>query len=110
MSELSGADLDRAVAIAINVTPGLAYSTNWGDGGPLIEHHQIQLSAPQRNIHRHGGPNAGYGPAGFWTATSWVLRRPDGHRGLGFHESSPLVAAMRLIVDCLGHAGGAATP
>ena len=101
-NDLNGKALDEAVAVAIGMQRGLSYSTNWKDGGPLIEKFQIQLAAPQRNIHRHGGPNAGYGPAGFWCATSWVLRKPDGHRGFGFHESSPLVAAMRLIVECLG--------
>ncbi len=107
---LEGTALDRAVAVALGVGPGAAYSTDWGAGGPLVERYQIQLAAPQSIIHRHGGPSAGNGPAGFWRATSWVLRRSDGRRGFGFHESSPLVAAMRLIADCLGHAGGAATP
>lgn len=98
--ELEGIELDTAVAKALDVEPGAAYSSDWSHGGPLLERFQIHLSGPESSVHRNGGPNAGWGPRGRWCATSWKLRGADGQRGMGFHETSQLVAAMRLLVHC----------
>ncbi|MBS1188945.1 MAG: hypothetical protein H6R10_737 [Rhodocyclaceae bacterium] len=78
-----------------------APSTNWAQGGPLIERFGIHLSGPESRVHRNGGPKAGWGESGLWTCTSWKLRRADGGRGLGYHKSSQLAAAMRLIAECV---------
>jgi hypothetical protein len=88
--------------------PPWSPSTDWAQGGPLIEIFQIHLSGPESSVHRNGGPKAGWGPRGTWLATSWKLRGTDGRRGMGYHETSALVAAMRLIVALKG--GRTATP
>lgn len=75
-------------------------STDWCVGGPLIQEYAISLAPPEEAVHRHGGPNAGWGESGMWTSTSWRLRKADGGRSLGYHETSPLIAAMRLLVHC----------
>jgi hypothetical protein len=98
--QLEGVALDEAVARAIGAEPGAAYSSDWSHGGPLIERYQIHLSGPDSSVHRNGGSNPGWGPSGMWTTTSWKLRDSEGRRGLGYHDTSQLVAAMRLIVLC----------
>lgn len=98
--ELEGPELDAAVARVIGVEPGAAYSSDWGLGGPLIEQYHIEISVPETTCHRRGGATPGWGECGFWTATSWKTRTKDGHRALGFHETSPLVAAMRVLASC----------
>ena len=66
-SELTGAALDWAVAMAENwagadfeVRP---YSTNWAQGGPIIEREKIGL-LPSGNAYyeRNGGTYYSYGP------------------------------------------------
>lgn len=99
LCELEGKALDEAVAKVLGA-PDAPYSTDWAYGGPLIERFAIHLSGPESRVHRNGGPNAGWGESGAWTCTSWKLRKADGHRVLGFHETSPLIAAMRMIVEC----------
>lgn len=98
--KLEGRELDEAVAKAIGAEPGAAYSTDWSHGGPLIDRFQIHLSGPESRVHRNGGPKSGWGESGMWTCTSWKLRNAEGRRGLGYHETSMLTAAMRLIVQC----------
>ncbi|KQP45477.1 hypothetical protein ASF44_25230 [Pseudorhodoferax sp. Leaf274] len=90
------------MAKALGVEPGAAYSSDWSHGGPLIERFQIHLSGPESSVHRNGGPKAGWGQRGTWAATSWKLRGADGRRGMGYHDTGPLVAAMRLIVALNG--------
>ena len=51
----------------------------WSRLGPLIEKHQIGISTPSNQVHRNGGPNAGWGNSGFWGGTAWMHgleRRP----------------------------------
>ena len=108
--ELEGVDLDRAVAESIGAEPGAAYSSDWSHGGPLIERFQIHLSGPESRVHRNGGSSPGWGPSGMWTATSWKLRDAAGKRGLGYHDTSQLVAAMRLIVGLYTAAPAAHDP
>lgn len=127
--ELEGDELDIAVAKALgfDVTPTYTEGTvrvehgdalftgyiggdthqpqwrpskDWSIAGPLIDRFQIHLSGPESRVHRNGGPNAGWGQSGMWTATSWKLRNAEGRRGLGYHDTSMLIAAMRLIVWC----------
>lgn len=66
-------------------------------GGPLIFENNISLSPPTSLIHRNGGPSAGWGESGFWTASTWT-KGVTGKRAFAYHESLPLVAAMRCLV------------
>jgi len=72
-------------------------SKDWSQGGPLIEHEKIHLSPPDARVHRHGGPNAGWGESGVWTATTWH-KGANGRRSVAWDEKSPLIAAMRCYV------------
>jgi hypothetical protein len=86
-----------------------APSTNWGQGGPLIEANQIFLDPPH-DMHVHGGSRAGWHTEKEWNATVSarvrVYWRPDDDRE-GFLKrgrvgrgkgATPLIAAMRAIV------------
>jgi hypothetical protein len=76
-SELTGAALDWAVAMAIgDYTPVRVptYSTDWAHGGVIIERERITVIAM---------------PNGSW-ATSTPLHT--------FHQPTPLIAAMRCYV------------
>jgi hypothetical protein len=70
---------------------------SWSSAGRIIERENIQLSPPTSRVHRYGGPNAGWGPSGCWTACTWH-RGANGRRAIGYDEKSPLVAAMRCFV------------
>jgi len=84
-------------------------STDWAQGGPLIERDQIFLDPPH-DTHAHGGPNAGWHRTHGWSATvSARTRRYPNHadpalpgcvgRGAG---PTPLIAAMRAFVASFG--------
>lgn len=122
-SDLDGTLLNQAVAIAagmqwkIVTTPGGAQfiqtfresnvgtpywsifspRTCWDEAGPLLTAEEISLSSRTSPVHRHGGPNAGNGVSGCWSATTWH-RGVNGSRSVEFHETSPLIAAMRCYV------------
>lgn len=100
LQDLEGIALDEAVAKAIGDEPGADYSTSWHHGGRLIERYGISLSPPQSPVHRNGGRQPGWGESGVWSCTSWIMRKADGSRGVAFDATRPLVAAMRLIVEC----------
>lgn len=107
VAELEGALLDAAVAKAnTGRNPSWdgdkapPFSTNWTLAGPIIEREEIGLLPPGHTVHRNGGPNAGWGPSGIWSATSWKLSKQDGRRASAWHGTSGLVAAMRLYVLC----------
>lgn len=83
-------------------------STDWAEGGPLIERDHIFLNPPSE-VHYNGGPNHGWHRYDYWRATvSSATRtlepknefqksmnvRPVG-RGSG---ETPLIAAMRALV------------
>jgi hypothetical protein len=83
-TDLIGADLDRAVAAADgNIEPfgidGWQPSTEWGQGGPIIERERIAVKAN------------GYG---------WWFARIAGDFGQGewMRGDTPLIAAMRCYV------------
>ena len=73
-------------------------SASWEIAGPIIEREQIGIGSPGSRVHRNGGQNAGWGASGHWTATTWVAG-VNGRRSIAFHETSPLVAAMRCYVQ-----------
>lgn len=134
VSELSGALLDYWVARAEGATgvrvlsdekgefavaeftldssakvTGAYYpSTNWLDGGPIIERDQIFLQPPSE-VHYNGGPNHGWRRYNHWRATVSARTRtlsPKNEvqeamnvRGVGRGAGdTPLLAAMRAKV------------
>lgn len=70
---------------------------SWSSAGRIIERENLMLSPPTSPVHRHGGPNAGNGQSGVWMATTWH-KGVDGRRAVAWHETSPLIAAMRCFV------------
>lgn len=72
-------------------------SRDWTTGGPIIDREQMSLGSPGSRVHRLGGPNAGWGASGVWTAVTWHAG-VDGKRSHAWHDSEPLVAAMRCYV------------
>ena len=85
VSELEGALLDAAVAMALGepdwALGGFSPSTRWHDAGPIIEREELTLESPWN-------PNA----HGQWAA--WA--EPDIFGGRG---PTPLIAAMRAYVQ-----------
>ena len=87
-SELTGAALDWAVAMAENwagadfeVKP---YSTDWSRGGPIIERERLQVTT-ERN--------------GTWICSIPFAVEIGGYRKYIFtHGPTPLIAAMRCYV------------
>ena len=94
-SELQGAALDWAVAkcegnighelkdfcLVHMEDPDLQYSTNWAQGGPIIEREEISISSPFDN---------GVDMRWFATMDSYTLG--------GEYGPTPLIAAMRCYV------------
>ncbi|MDR0226713.1 MAG: DUF2591 domain-containing protein [Burkholderiaceae bacterium] len=72
-------------------------SQNWAQAGPIIYREQIGISPPGSRVHRNGGNSPGWGPSGIWTATTWHAG-VNGRRAIAWHETDPLVAAMRCYV------------
>lgn len=72
-------------------------STEWHQGGPIIARENIQLGPPTQRVHRNGGPHAGWGESGIWSACTWH-NGANGRRSIAHHENSPLIAAMRCFV------------
>lgn len=122
-AELSGAALDWAVAKAegleVKIEPpiygtgprvfasnGLALtryrpSTDWAQGGPLIQKYGVLLSPPASQVHRNYGyadARNGYYESGLWGTT--IFGRERKHRRTSFsHPTEPLIAGMRAIVQ-----------
>ncbi|MYN42711.1 DUF2591 domain-containing protein [Duganella sp. FT109W] len=76
---------------------GYRLDLNWEQGGSIIQHANISLHPPTSPVHRCGGPNAGAGQSGVWSACTWT-RGASGKRAFGMDDHSPLVAAMRCYV------------
>lgn len=66
----------------------------WEVAGPIIWRENIALSPPTSPVHRTGGPNAGNGVSGVWTASTWY-KGVNGRRSVAWDTESPIVAAMR---------------
>lgn len=73
-------------------------SKNWGHGGPIVERENIGLLPPTHRVHRNGGNSPGWGPSGIWSATTWHAG-VNGKRSVAWHETDPLIAAMRCYVE-----------
>lgn len=105
VEELTSAQLDYWVAKAEGVSVNnwakqsafYQPSALWITGGPIIQRENIQISPPTSPVHRYGGPNAGNGQSGSWSACTWH-RGVDGRRAIAHDEKSALVAAMRCYV------------
>lgn len=104
-SQLEGKPLDYWVArglgkdhdVADFAKEAMAYSTDGAFGMAVVKQHNIQISPPTSPVHRNGGPNAGHGQLGVWSATTWH-RGKNGRRAVAHHPTEPLVAAMRCFV------------
>ena len=84
-SELIGNALDHVVLQLDGENPSCGfYSTDWADGGPIIERERISLEFM---------PGAGDAGADVWVAT-----RVEGSSVSEECAESPLVAAMRCYV------------
>jgi hypothetical protein len=73
-------------------------SYDWSLAGPIIDRENIGISPPTSRVHRNGGNSAGWGPSGYWSATTWH-KGANGRRSIALHESSALIAAMRCYVE-----------
>lgn len=127
-SELTGAALDWAVAKiegalaplgnvvvydrALVITVGGRFeeplvnfmpSTDWSQGGPIIEREGINLRAVRAPGHKlHGQWLAAYDHGNTGTLVRWVKRADWPKRS--FAGPTPLIAAMRCyVVDTLGN-------
>lgn len=72
-------------------------SRSWTQGGPIIQRENIGISPPTSRVHRNGGNSPGWGPSGYWSATTWHAGA-NGRRSIALHETEPLLAAMRCYV------------
>ena len=102
-SELIGAALDWAVAkcegneIAIRKgflwIPTECYSTDWAQGGPIIEREEIELKVLANCINTDDHPT--FKPGDAWEANLW----PSDGDLIEHCGPTPLVAAMRCYVQ-----------
>jgi hypothetical protein len=80
---------------------GWAPSTDWNVGGPLIEKYRVLLTPPTDLVHRNFGnfdSRNGWYESGMWGST--IFGKDRKHRRTAFHHpDSPLIAAMRAIVQ-----------
>lgn len=83
-------------------------STEWADGGPIIERDQIFLNPPSE-VHYNGGPNAGWKRYDHWRATVSARTRTlppqnETQQAMGVRPvgrgsgATALIAAMRAKV------------
>lgn len=72
-------------------------SSLWEHGGPIVKRENIMLSPPTARVHRNGGPNGGWGASGIWHACTWHAGI-NGRRTFAYHDTDPLIAAMRCYV------------
>ena len=91
-NELSGVDLDWAVAKCevgediSEIDDPHFYSTDWAQGGPIIERECIELAAYDAETSQPKNPE-------YWEATIYQRNGPVRAEG-----TTPLVAAMRCYV------------
>ena len=97
VSEASGAVLDWAVARCegLALKPWVGYplddvfspSTNWAQGGPIIEREHLQPAYQE----------AGRGKGG-WACNKWVTAKGGGPTAIRLYGPTLLIAAMRCYV------------
>ena len=78
----------------------------WARLGPLIDRHQIGISTPRNQVHRNGGPNAGWGDSGCWGGTAWahgLERRPAVS---GKSSALDVVTELAAVLAANGMGGG----
>ena len=92
VSDLTGAALDYAVALAEGCVYGLpgtihafSPSTKWSQGGPIIEREKI-------NTHSNTTRMAKY------PDSDWLADCPEHRQCVSFTGQTPLIAAMRCFV------------
>lgn len=103
-SDLIGRDLDRAVQFCIAKDDALRSalrvftelridhpSTDWAQGGPIIEHMKIQLSPRLNGLHK-----------GQWAASIWNTQSGS-NPSVTMYGPTPLVAASRCYVEYMCH-------
>ncbi len=92
VSEASGATLDwlvakcEGVALDHGLTDDERYSTNWAQGGPIIEREAIQLTP-------YGASSGSPKSVEYWCAAAYLETEMVDTYGL-----TPLIAAMRCYV------------
>lgn len=118
-ADLIGPALDWAVSkicgVVMQFSPAAGYwidandpdgqfyspSTEWAQAGPLIEKFKVMITPPNDLIHRNFGAfdsRNGWYESGHWGSTIFGKERK--YRRTAFsHPSSPLVVAMRAIVQ-----------
>lgn len=74
------------------------WASDWMRGGPLIKQFNIMLGPPNKPVHVYGGPNHGWQPSGHWSACTFEAGA-SGKRAFAWHETEPLIAAMRCLVE-----------
>ena len=76
-------------------------SSDWSQGGPLIQKYNVLLTPPTDLVHRNFGSfdkRNGWYESGQWGSTIFGKERK--HRRASFHHpNSPLIVAMRAIVQ-----------
>lgn len=76
-------------------------STDWSQGGPLIEKYKVMITPPNDLVHRNFGPfdpRNGWCESGHWGSTIFGKERK--YRRAAFsHPDSPLIVAMRAIIQ-----------
>lgn len=91
-SELTGAALDWAVAkcegadLAYGLTDDERYSTNWAQGGPIIEREGIAVDCERSSGHVTG-----------WLACNEIASDENWDANV-YYGPTPLIAAMRCYV------------
>lgn len=73
-------------------------SNDSAQGFNIIHGEKISLSSPDAQVRRSGGNNPGWGPSGVWTASTGRAGK-DGNRAISWHETEPLIAAMRCYAE-----------
>ncbi len=104
MNELEGTALVIAVMAAMEIETGkhpVGFMESWSMVGPIMVRNNINLSPPTSPVHRKGGPNAGNGVSGYWSASTWHAG-VNGRRAVATHPTSAIHAVMRCYASLWG--------
>lgn len=98
-SELKGAALDwvvaecegflQHVAAAIVILDTFKPSSDWSQGGPIIEREKLQPSYQEHGKYQ-----------GLWACNKWVTNRDGATVAIRYYGSTLLIAAMQCYVAC----------